>query len=78
VSLDLLVITVITPETEQVLPAAEMPGLRARMNDVLPELVYDDPLDAWGDIPVLELSGPLDGRLDAVLSALNQTPHPSL
>jgi hypothetical protein len=55
-----------------------MPGLRARMNDALPELVYDDPLDAWGDIPVLELSGPLDGRLDAVLAALNQTRHPSL
>jgi hypothetical protein len=55
-----------------------MPGLRARMNEALPELVYDDPLDAWGDIPVLELSGPLDGRLDAVLAALNQTRHPSL
>jgi hypothetical protein len=48
------------------------------MNDALLELVYDDPLDAWGDIPVLELGGPLDGRLDAVLAALNQTRHPSL
>ena len=71
-SLDLLVITLITPETERVLPAAEMPGLRARMNDALLELVYDDPLDAWGDIPVLELNGPLDARLDTVLAALNQ------
>jgi predicted ATPase len=53
-SLDLLVITSITPETEQVLPAAEMLRLRA---------------DAWGDIPLLELGGPLDGRLDAVLAA---------
>jgi AAA domain len=68
-SLDLLVITPITPETEQVLPAAEMPRLRAQMNDVLLELAYDDPLDAWGDIPVLELSGPLDRRLDTVLAA---------
>ena len=76
-SLDLLVITLITPETEQVLPAAEMPGLRARMNDALLELVYDDPLDAWSDITVLELSGPLDGRLKAVLAALDQTRHPS-
>jgi len=50
-SLDLLVITLITPETEQVLLAAEMPGLRAAMNDVLLELVYDDPLDAWGGYP---------------------------
>jgi hypothetical protein len=71
-TLDLLVITVITPETERVLPAAEMPGLRAEMNDALLDLVYDDPLNAWGDIPVLELSGPLDRRLEAVLAALNQ------
>jgi hypothetical protein len=34
-SLDLLVITLITPEIERVLPAAEMPGLRACMNDAL-------------------------------------------
>lgn len=72
-SLDLLVITVITPETEQVLPAAELPGLRSRMNDALLELAYDDPLNAWEDTPVLELNGPLDGRLDAVLAALKQT-----
>jgi hypothetical protein len=68
--LDLLVITPITAETERVLPPAEMPGLRARMNDALLELVYDDPLNAWADIPVLELTGPLDRRLDAVLAAL--------
>jgi hypothetical protein len=69
-SLDLLVITLITPETEQILPAAEMPRLRSQMNDALLDLVYEDPLNAWEDIPVLELSGPLDGRLDAVLAAL--------
>ena len=74
-SLDLLVITLITAETEQVLPAAEMPGLRSQMNDALLELVYDDPLNAWGDIPVLELGGPLDRRADAVLAALDQTRH---
>ena len=50
-SLDLLVITLITPETEQVLPAAEMPGLRSQMNDALVELVHDDPLNAWEDDP---------------------------
>ena len=59
-SLDLLVITLITPETEQVMPAAEMPGLRSQMNDALLELVHDDPLNAWEDIPVLELDEPLD------------------
>ncbi|MEV0731210.1 AAA family ATPase [Polymorphospora sp. NPDC050346] len=74
-SLDLLVVTVITPETERVMPAAELPGLRSRMNDALLELAYDDPLDAWEDTPVLELSGPLDGRLATVLAALEQTRH---
>jgi hypothetical protein len=71
-SLDLLVITPITPETERVLPAAEMPRLRSQMNDALLELVYNDPLNAWGDVPVLELSGPLDHRLDTLLAALDQ------
>ncbi|GAA2584548.1 hypothetical protein GCM10010399_13200 [Dactylosporangium fulvum] len=75
-SLDLLVITLITPETEQILPAAEMPGLRSRMHDALLELVYGDPLNAWEDTPVLELSGPLDGRLDAVLAALDHGSSP--
>ena len=76
-SLDLLVITLITAETEQVLPAAEMPGLRSRMNDALVELVHRDPLNAWADIPVLELDGPLDGRLSAVLAALDQSRRPA-
>jgi hypothetical protein len=42
------------------------------MNDALLELAYDDPLNAWGDLPILELNGPLDRRLDAVLAALDQ------
>jgi hypothetical protein len=42
------------------------------MNDALVELVHGDPLNAWEDIPVLELDGPLDGRLGAVLAALDQ------
>lgn len=71
-SLDLLVVTLITPETEQALPPAELPGLRSAMNDALLELVRDDPLDAWGDVPLLELSGPLDCRVTAVLAALGQ------
>jgi hypothetical protein len=60
----------ITPETERVLPTPEMLGLRSQMSDALLELVYDDPLDAWGNVPVLELDGPLDGRVGAVLAAL--------
>jgi hypothetical protein len=70
-SLDLLVITPITPETEQLLPTAELPGLRSGMNDALLELVYDDPLNAWGDLAVLELNGPLDARLEAILATLD-------
>ena len=72
-SLDLLVITVITEETEQILPAPDLPELRARMNDALLDLVYADPLDAWGEVPLLELDGPLETRLPAVLTALG---HP--
>ncbi len=48
-----------------------MPALRSDMNDALLELVHADPLDAWEDVPVLELDGPLDGRLGAVLAALD-------
>ncbi|MEU1391913.1 MULTISPECIES: AAA family ATPase [unclassified Nonomuraea] len=70
--LDLLVVTPVTAETERALPAAEMLGLRSRVNDALLDLVYDDPLGAWEDTPVLELSGSLDGRLGAVLSTLGQ------
>jgi AAA domain-containing protein len=68
--LDLLVIAPITPETERMLPPPELPVLRSQANDALLDLVYDDPLGAWEGIPVLELTGPLDGRLDAVLAAL--------
>jgi hypothetical protein len=75
--LDLLIITPITAETERVWPAAEMPRLRREMNDALLELVYADPLDAWGEVPVLELSGPLGGRLATVLAALNQPRRPA-
>jgi hypothetical protein len=73
-TLDLLVITVITPETERVLPATELPGLRSRMNDALLELVYDDPLNAWENTPVLELSGPLDARLETIIGSIRQAP----
>ncbi len=73
-TLDLLVITVLTPETERLLPTAEMPELRSAMNEALLELVYADALDVCGDVPVLELDGPLDDRLAAVLAALRQHP----
>ena len=62
----------ITPESEQTLPIPDMPALRARMNDALLDLVYADPLDAWGEVPLLELDGPLENRLPAVLTALGQ------
>jgi hypothetical protein len=73
-TLDLLVITVITPETEQVLPPSELPELRSEMSEALLELVYADPLNVCGDVPVLELDGRLNDRLAAVLAALGQHP----
>ena len=69
-SLDLLIVTPITPETERVLPPPGLPRLRDTMNDALLDLLSSDPLEAWGDVPVIELSGPLDGRLEAVLAAV--------
>ncbi|MFB7719145.1 AAA family ATPase [Nocardia sp. NPDC056100] len=65
-TLDLLVIVPITAETERVLPAAEMLGLRRTVNDALLELVYTDQLDLLGDIPLLELTVPLADRVEKV------------
>ena len=73
-SLDLLVVTPVTPEIERVLPPG-MPRLREMVNDTLLDLLSSDPLQAWADVPVIELSGPLDGRLEAVLAALPAHPH---
>ena len=42
------------------------------MNEALLDLVYADPLDAWAEVPLLELDGPLENRLPAVLTALGQ------
>ncbi len=69
-SLDLLIVTPVTPETERVLPRPGMLQLREAMNGAMLDLLSSDPLEAWGDVPVIELSGPLDGRLEAVLAAL--------
>ena len=68
--LDLLVITPVTAETERFLPPAELPQLRQVVNDTLLDLVYRDPLQAWAEVPVTELSGPLGQRAAAVLAAL--------
>lgn len=76
-SLDLLVITPITTESEKVLPAAEFTGLRSQMNDALLELVYDDLLNALEDVPVLELTGRVDGRLHAVRAAIDRSRRPA-
>jgi len=69
-SLDLLVLLPVTAETEQSLPPAALPRLREQMNDALLELAYGDPLEAWGQVPVIELTGPLDSRAGTVLGAL--------
>ena len=68
--LDLLVITPVTAETERYLPRAEMPQLRQAVNDTLLDLVYRDPPQAWTEVPVTELNGPLHKRVAAVLAAV--------
>ena len=68
--LDVLIVTPLTPETERVLPRPDLPQLRETMNGVMLDLLSSDPLEAWGDVPVIELGGPLDRRLEAVLAAV--------
>ncbi|GAA1022887.1 hypothetical protein Aple_100450 [Acrocarpospora pleiomorpha] len=70
-SLDLLVLLPITPSTERLLPDPEMPRLRRAVNDELLDLVYDDPLQVIGDVPVVELTCPLGERADVVAAALS-------
>ncbi|MEV0064191.1 AAA family ATPase [Nocardia sp. NPDC050718] len=65
-SLDLLVLVPITPETERLLPPAEMLGLGRTVNDILLELAYTDPLDLLADVPVVELSVPLANRVETI------------
>ena len=62
----------ITPETERLLPTPDLPELREAMNEALLDLVYADPLGAWAEVPLLELDGPLENRLPAVLAALGR------
>jgi molybdopterin-guanine dinucleotide biosynthesis protein len=74
-SLDLLIVTPVTAETEDVLPVAEQPELRRAANDALLDLVYADPLQAWPALAVLELDGPLDRRCATALAALGAHPR---
>ncbi|MFF1946022.1 AAA family ATPase [Rhodococcus qingshengii] len=69
-TLDVLVLVPITVETVQKLPVAEMPELQKAVNDVLLDLVYDGPMQVCDSLVVVELDGPLSGRVDRVLAAL--------
>jgi len=60
----------ITVETVQKLPAVGMPELQRAVNDALLDLVYADPMQVCDSLVVVELDGPLRGRVDTVLSAL--------
>lgn len=68
--LELLVVVPVTAETERHLPQAEMLRLRRRVNDAILEIVHSDPVEAWGDLAILELTVPLHRRVEAVLSAI--------
>jgi hypothetical protein len=68
-TLDLLVLVPVTPEAERLLPPAELPELRRAVDDALLDLVHTDSLEVVGGLPVLELTGPLAGRVDAVVRA---------
>jgi hypothetical protein len=70
-SLDALIVLPVTAEMTDRLPAPELPALQDAVNNALLMLVYDDPLNAWSDVPILELDGPLDGRTEHVLQLLD-------
>lgn len=71
-SLDVLVVIPITAAADRLLPAPALPALRRAMNEVLLTILYDDPFEAWSDIPIVELDAPLDRRLTQVLRATRQ------
>lgn len=70
-SLDALVVVPVTAESRRRLPAPELPALRDAVDDALRALVYSDPLEAWSDVPVVELDGPLDHRPQQLLRLLD-------
>lgn len=74
--LDVLIILPVTAEVANHLPSPEFPALRDAVNDALLTLAYDDPLDAWAQVPILALDGPVDGRASLALQRL-QALHPS-
>lgn len=71
-SLDVLIIIPMTAEADAILPASELPRFRQRMNAALLALAYDDPFEAWSDLPLIELSTPLHGRLDHAVWAVRR------
>lgn len=68
--LDALIILPVTAEVVDHLPRPEFPALRDAVNDALLTLAYDDPLDAWPHLPILELDGPVDGRTAQALQRM--------
>ncbi|MGW4480944.1 AAA family ATPase [Rhodococcus triatomae] len=69
-TLDLLVVVPRTDDTERTLPPADFPQLATAVNHALLDLVYDDPLHLCEGLPVVELTGPVDRRVDTALAAL--------
>ncbi|MEV0059994.1 AAA family ATPase [Nocardia sp. NPDC050718] len=69
-TLDLLVLVPITPDTERLLPPAEMLSLRHAVDDTLLELAYTDSLDLLANIPMLELTVPLPDRIETIAAMI--------
>jgi hypothetical protein len=69
-SLDALILVPITHESRRLLPRPDLPELSEAVDDALLTLTHSDPLDAWPDMPILQLDGSPDGRLETVLQLL--------
>lgn len=71
-SLDALIIVPVTAEIAARLPEPELPELRDAVNEALLRLAYDDPLEAWSAVPIVELDVPVDKRAEIAARRLQR------
>jgi len=76
--LDALILLPLTAEARRLLPRPDLPELSEAVDEALLTLAHTDPIDAWSDVPILQLDGPLDQRVEhllRLLRGLSDTPR---
>ena len=69
-SLDALILLPMTTEVRELLPTPDLPQLAQAVDDALLNLAFCDPLDAWTEVPILQLDGPVDKRVETATRLL--------